>query len=137
MDNEKAEILAISDRVNRLPDDVALCFVDRIAENYKKKNDFVDEVTKKISPILAYYKSKENENLREKLENNYLNIEKKGAKLDFKKEKLQNLYHKIFDENIEVKSGKDLNKNKNFHHHLLYMNDFDNYNDDEEEEIKD
>ena len=137
MDNEKAEILAISDRVNRLPDDVALCFVDRIAENYKKKNDFVDEVTKKISPILAYYKSKENQILREKLENNYFNIEKKGAKLDFKKEKLQNLYHKIFDENIEVKSGKDLNKNKNFHHHLLYMNDFDNYNDDEEEEIKD
>ena len=64
-------------------------------------------------------------------------MKKKGAKLDFKKEKLQNLYHKIFDENIEVKSGKDLNKNKNFHHHLLYMNDFDNYNDDEEEEIKD
>lgn len=128
MDDEKAEILAISDRVNRLPDDVALYFVDNITKNYKKKNDFVDEVTKKFSPILANYKSKENQILREKLENNYFNIERKGAKLDFKREKLQNLYNKIFNDKIEVKnSGKEFNRNKN-HDNLFYFTDYDNDN---------
>ena len=114
MDKEKAEILTITDKVTRLPDDVAMFFVDRLAENYNKKKDLVDEVTKKISPVLANYKSKENMELREKLESNYFNIERKGAKLDFKREKLQKLYHKIFDDSKEVRiNNKDLFNSRN------------------------
>ena len=114
MDKDKAEILTITDKVTRLPDDVAMFFVDRLAENYNKKKDLVNEVTKSISPILANYRSKENMELREKLENNYFNIERKGATLDFKKDKLQRLYNKIFDNSKEVKiNNQDIfNRNK-------------------------
>jgi hypothetical protein len=113
MDKDKAEILTITDKVTRLPDDVAMFFVDRLAENYNKKKDLVNEVTKKISPILANYRSKENMELREKLENNYFNIERKGANLDFKKDKLQHLYNKIFDNSkeVQINNKDDLNKN--------------------------
>ena len=52
--------------------------------------------------------------LREKLESNYFNIERKGAKLDFKREKLQKLYHKIFDDSKEVRiNNKDLFNSRN------------------------
>jgi len=106
MEKEKAEILTMTDKVTKLPDNVALFFVDRIVESYMKKKDLIDDVCKKISPVLANYKSRENMILREKLESNYFNIEKKGICLDFRREKLQGLFNHIFDINNQIKRSE-------------------------------
>ncbi len=71
-----------------------------------KKKDLIDAVCKKISPVLANYKSRENMILREKLESNYFNIEKKGVNLDFRREKLQELFNQVFEINKNKKKRK-------------------------------
>ena len=40
MEKEKAEILFMNDKVTKLPENVALFFVDRFAESYMKKKRF-------------------------------------------------------------------------------------------------
>ena len=137
MEKEKAEILSMTDKVTKLPDNVALFFVDRIAESYMKKKDLIDAVCKKISPVLANYKSRENMILREKLESNYFNIEKKGINLDFRREKLQGLFNKVFEINNQIKRSEKKIFN-NFRRKSYYsdcdFNEFSIENPNENEE---
>jgi hypothetical protein len=137
MEKEKAEILSMTDKVTKLPDNVALFFVDRIAESYMKKKDLIDAVCNKISPVLANYKSRENMILREKLESNYFNIEKKGINLDFRREKLQGLFNKVFEINNQIKRSEKKIFN-NFRRKSYYsdcdFNEFSIENSNENEE---
>ena len=99
MDKYKAELLSLTDEVTRMPDDVALYLVDRIAKNYESKANLVEEVTSHIgfNPILQKIKNRQNKKIREKIEKNYKKIVKLDASLDKKKEKMHFLHEQIFN----------------------------------------
>ena len=87
MDQNKADLIYLSDQVTQMNDDVALVFVDRIAKNYVKKSNLVEEVTS----ILNYNNDEKKINekyyqdLRSKIKKNYNKIIKMDASLDKKK----------------------------------------------------
>ena len=84
---ETAEILKITDDVTKMPDDVALFFVDRATKKYLDKINVIDEINNDLSPFLANLKLKKQNNLRKKVENNFVKIKQKTANLVFEKEK--------------------------------------------------
>ena len=84
---ETAEILKITDDVTKMPDDVALFFVDRATKKYLDKINVIDEINNDLSPFLANLKFKKQNNLRKKVENNFVKIKQKTANLVFEKEK--------------------------------------------------
>ena len=101
MDQNKADLIYLSDQVTQMNDDVALVFVDRIAKNYVKKSNLVEEVTS----ILNYNNDEKKINekyyqdLRSKIKKNYNKIIKMDASLDKKKEEIILLHENIFNKN--------------------------------------
>ena len=102
MDQNKADLIYLSDKVTQMNDDVALVFVDRIAKNYAKKSNLVDEVTS----FLNYNNNDEKKNnekyyqeLRNKIKKNYNKMIKMDASLDKKKEEIVLLHDNIFNKN--------------------------------------
>ena len=93
--NETAQILKITDDVTKMPDDVALFFVDRATKKYLDKINIIDEINNDISPFILKLKVKKENNLRKKVENNFVKIKQKTANLILEKEK----WKKIFDKN--------------------------------------
>ena len=102
MDQNKADLIYLSDKVTQMNDDVALVFVDRIAKNYVKKSNLVEEVTS----FLNYNNNDEKKNnekyyqeLRNKIKKNYNKMIKMDASLDKKKEEIVLLHDNIFNKN--------------------------------------
>ena len=98
MDKDKAELLSLSDKVCKLPDDVALYLVDRIAKNYENKSNLVEEVTNQLNlnPIIKNIRNIQAKKLRDKLKYNYQKILMLDAKLEQKKEEMYLLHDFIF-----------------------------------------
>jgi len=99
MDKYKADLLTLTDEVTRMPDDVALFLVDRIAKSYENKANLVEEVTSHIgfNPIIQKIKNRQDKKIREKIERNYKKIVKLNASLDKKKEEMNILHDEIFN----------------------------------------
>ncbi len=101
MDQNKADLIYLSDKVTQMSDDVALVFVDRITKNYVKKSNLVEEVTS----ILNYNNDEKKINekyyqdLRNKIKKNYNRMIKMDASLDKKKEEIVLLHENIFNKN--------------------------------------
>ena len=98
MDKHKADLLTLTDEVTRMPDDVALYLVDRIAKNYENKSNLVEEVTNQLNlnPIIKNIRNIQAKKLREKLKDNYQKILMLDAKLEQKKEEMYLLHDFIF-----------------------------------------
>jgi hypothetical protein len=93
--NETAQILKITDDVTKMPDDVALFFVDRATKKYLDKINIIDEINNDISPFILKLKVKKENNLRKKVENNFVKIKQKTANLILEKEKWKKILIKI------------------------------------------
>lgn len=98
---ETAEILKITDDVTKMPDDVALFFVDRATKKYLDKINVIDEINNDISPFLVNLKFKKQNNLRKKVENNFVKIKQKTANLVFEKEKWKKIMKNYSEKNEE------------------------------------
>ena len=98
MDKHKADLLTLTDEVTRMPDDVALYLVDRIAKNYENKSNLVEEVTNQLNlnNIIKNIRNIQAKKLREKLKDNYQKILVLDAKLEQKKEEMYLLHDFIF-----------------------------------------
>ena len=97
--NETAQILKITDDVTKMPDDVALFFVDRATKKYLDKINIIDEINNDINPIILNLKVKKENNLRKKVENNFVKIKQKTANLILEKEKWKKIMNN-FNEKI-------------------------------------
>ena len=101
INGETAEILKITDDVTKMPDDVALFFVDRATKKYLDKINVIDEINNDISPFLVNLKYKKQNNLRKKVENNFVKIKQKTANLVFEKEKWKKIMNNYYEKNEE------------------------------------
>ena len=104
MDKDKAELLSLSDKVCKLPDDVALYLVDRIAKKYEKQSiNIMDEISAQYSPLLEIIKKKQKEEIRQRLKINHNKMIRLNATLEIEKEEMNKLH-----EMIESKKEQDL-----------------------------
>ena len=101
INGETAEILKITDDVTKMPDDVALFFVDRATKKYLDKINIIDEINNDISPFLLNLRYKKQNNLRKKVENNFVKIKQKTANLVFEKEKWKKIMKNYEEKNEE------------------------------------
>ena len=101
LNKDKAELLSISDKIAKLPDNVALYLVDRFSKNYEKTSiNFMDEITAQYSPFIENIKNKNREEMKLRLENNSNKIIKLNASLNNEKEELKKL-HDMIESNKE------------------------------------
>ena len=99
INGETAEILKITDDVTKMPDDVALFFVDRATQKYLDKINIIEEINNDISPILLNMRYKKQNDLRKKVENNFVKIKQKAANLQFEKEKWKKIMNNYEEKN--------------------------------------
>ena len=98
MEQKKADLLYLSDEITKMPDDVALHFVDRIAKYYVNQSNLVEEVNN----IYKLNFGNKNNNkyfreLRKKIKKNYDKIIKMDINLDKRKEEMYVLHDNIFN----------------------------------------
>ena len=104
MDKHKADLLTLTDEVTRMPDDVALYLVDRIAKKYEKQSiNIMDEISAQYSPLLEIIKKKQKEEIRQRLKINHNKMIRLNATLEIEKEEMNKLH-----EMIESKKEQDL-----------------------------
>ena len=95
MNHDTRNLLKLTDKVTKMPDDVALFLVDKYTKEYNKTRNKSEQ--RRIIKNLLKEKIKKDEKLelREKVEYNYLKMIKLNNSLSFEKEmlkkKLENL----------------------------------------------
>ena len=100
LNKDKAELLSISDKIAKLPDNVALYLVDRFSKNYEKTSiNIMDEITAQYSPLFENINNQNREEMKMRLEKNSYTINKLSASLNNDKEELKKLFDVIESKN--------------------------------------
>ena len=65
LNKDKAELLSISDKISKLPDNVALYLIERFSQNYEKTSiNIMDEITTQYSPLIDNLKNKNRKEMK-------------------------------------------------------------------------
>ena len=100
LNKDKAELLSISDKISKLPDNVALYLIERFSQNYEKTSiNIMDEITAQYSPLFENINNQNREEMKMRLEKNSYTINKLSASLNNDKEELKKLFDVIESKN--------------------------------------
>jgi len=101
LNKDKAELLSISDKISKLPDNVALYLIERFSQNYEKTSiNIMDEITTQYSPLIDNLKNKNRKEMKLRLQKNSNKIIMLNASLDTEKDELKKL-HKMIESKKE------------------------------------
>ena len=96
LNKDKAELLSISDKISKLPDNVALYLIERFSQNYEKTSiNIMDEITTQYSPLIDNLKNKNRKEMKLRLQKNSNKIIMLNASLDTEKDELKKLHEMI------------------------------------------